>query len=139
MHTPSPTPPAHLFSSKILLVVVQDHDVVFWFGDLNYRIESSVAALEVLGHAVSGGLPFLATKDQLNSAREAGAAFEGFHEGAAWVGGGHACVLTQGSWVGGVELGVRYLVVLLALVVLLGTMATIDAAWSANTEQVCGG
>eukprot|EP00903_Cladosiphon_okamuranus_P016392 g15117.t1 len=59
---------------------VQDHDVVFWFGDLNYRIESSVAALEVLSHAVCGGFPFLAANDQLNSARETGAAFEGFHE-----------------------------------------------------------
>eukprot|EP00752_Nemacystus_decipiens_P002667 g2495.t1 len=59
---------------------IQDHDVVFWFGDLNYRIEASIAALEVLGHAVSGGFPFLSANDQLNSAREAGAAFDGFHE-----------------------------------------------------------
>lgn len=55
--------------------------MVFWFGDLNYRIEASIAALEVLAHAVSGGLPFLAANDQLNSAREAGAAFDGFQEG----------------------------------------------------------
>lgn len=59
----------------------QDHDVVLWFGDLNYRIEASIAALEVLGHAVSGRLRFLAANDQLNGAREAGAVFEGFHEG----------------------------------------------------------
>lgn len=59
--------------------------MVFWFGDLNYRIESSVAALEVLSHAVSGGFPFLAANDQLNSARETGAAFEGFHEGEAGI------------------------------------------------------
>ncbi|CAM9189144.1 unnamed protein product [Ectocarpus sp. 12 AP-2014] len=59
---------------------IQDHDVVFWFGDLNYRIESSIAALEVLAHAVSGGVSFLAANDQLNSAREAGDAFRGFHE-----------------------------------------------------------
>ncbi|CAM9572248.1 unnamed protein product, partial [Ectocarpus fasciculatus] len=59
---------------------IQDHDVVFWFGDLNYRIESSIAALEVLAHAVSGGVSFLAANDQLNSAREAGDAFMGFHE-----------------------------------------------------------
>lgn len=66
--------------------------MVFWFGDLNYRIESSVAALEVLDHAVSGGLPFLAANDQLNIARDAGAVFEGFHEGkdilAGTLGGG---------------------------------------------------
>lgn len=54
---------------------------MFWFGDLNYRIESSVAALEVLDHAVSRRLAFLAANDQLNSARGAGDAFEGFYEG----------------------------------------------------------
>lgn len=59
----------------------QDHDAVFWFGDLNYRIESSIDAQEVLGHAVSRRLRFLAANDQLNAAREAGDAFEGFHEG----------------------------------------------------------
>lgn len=59
--------------------------MVFWFGDLNYRIESSIAALQVLGHAVSGELAFLVANDQLNTARETGAAFEGFHEGnAGW-------------------------------------------------------
>lgn len=62
--------------------------MVFWFGDLNYRIDSSVAALEVLGHAVSGRFPLLAAYDQLNSAREAGAAFDGFYEGKTGVGAG---------------------------------------------------
>ena len=67
---------------------LQDHDAVFWFGDLNYRIESAIPAVEVLRHAVSQRLPFLAANDQLNWAREAGDAFEGFHEGEAaegWV------------------------------------------------------
>ncbi|CAM9117041.1 unnamed protein product, partial [Laminaria digitata] len=59
---------------------IQDHDAVFWFGDLNYRIDSSVSALDVLEHALSRRLLFLAENDQLNSAREAGDAFEGFQE-----------------------------------------------------------
>lgn len=59
----------------------KDHDAVFWLGDLNYRIDSSVAALDVLHHALSRQLAFLAENDQLNRAREAGDAFEGFHEG----------------------------------------------------------
>ncbi|CAM9247240.1 unnamed protein product, partial [Scytosiphon promiscuus] len=59
---------------------IQDHDAVFWFGDLNYRIESSIDAQEVLGHAVSRRLRFLAANDQLNGTRGAGEAFEGFHE-----------------------------------------------------------
>lgn len=74
-------PPAITLFEIAYFFIFQDHDVVFWFGDLNYRIEASIAALEVLGHAVSGGFPFLAANDQLNSAREAGAAFDGFHEG----------------------------------------------------------
>ncbi|CAM9658065.1 unnamed protein product [Hapterophycus canaliculatus] len=59
---------------------IQDHDAVFWFGDLNYRIEASVDSQEVLGHAVSRRLGILAAKDQLNGARGAGDAFEGFQE-----------------------------------------------------------
>lgn len=59
----------------------QDHDAVFWLGDLNYRIESTIAALEVLDHALSREYLFLAENDQLNSAREAGDAFGGFQEG----------------------------------------------------------
>lgn len=54
---------------------------MFWFGDLNYRIDSSISALDVLDHALSHRLLFLAEHDQLNSAREAGDAFEGFQEG----------------------------------------------------------
>ena len=49
--------------------------------DSNYRIDSSISALDVLEHALSRRLPFLAENDQLNSAREAGDAFEGFKEG----------------------------------------------------------
>lgn len=60
---------------------------MFWFGDLNYRIESSVAALEVLDHALAGRLLFLAENDQLNTAREAGDAFDDFYEGESVCGG----------------------------------------------------
>lgn len=64
----------------------QDHDVVFWFGDLNYRICSTVASLDVLAHAVGLDLQFLLENDQLNNAREAGDAFDGFLEGeASWL------------------------------------------------------
>lgn len=59
----------------------QNHDVVFWMGDLNYRIDMSVAAPEVLKHALARRLGLLKEKDQLNCAREAGDAFQGFQEG----------------------------------------------------------
>lgn len=54
---------------------------MFWFGDLNYRIDSSIPALEVLDHAQSRRLLSMAENDQLNIAREAGDAFDGFQEG----------------------------------------------------------
>lgn len=66
---------------RFVPVPAKDHDVAFWSGDLNYRIESSVAALEVLHHALCRRFLFLAANDQLNNAREAGDAFQGFHEG----------------------------------------------------------
>lgn len=55
--------------------------MVFWFGDLNYRIGSSMSPLDVLAHAQARRLQVLADNDQLNGAREAGDAFEDFHEG----------------------------------------------------------
>lgn len=59
----------------------QDHDAVFWLGDLNYRIHVSVPAVEVLEHALADRLDFLLKNDQLNLSREAGDAFVSFQEG----------------------------------------------------------
>lgn len=56
---------------------------MFWVGDLNYRIDASVPASEVLEHALARRLAPLRERDQLNRAREAGEAFGGFHEGKA--------------------------------------------------------
>ncbi|XP_053466504.1 inositol polyphosphate 5-phosphatase K isoform X3 [Ictalurus furcatus] len=59
---------------------VLDHDVVFWFGDLNFRIED----LEM--HAVKAAidnnkLSMLWEKDQLNMAKDTETVLEGFQEG----------------------------------------------------------
>ncbi|MGH0145400.1 UNVERIFIED_CONTAM: hypothetical protein FKN15_048864 [Acipenser sinensis] len=59
---------------------VLDHDVVFWFGDLNFRIEAldmHFVKLSINGNKLST----LWEKDQLNMAKESETVLEGFHEG----------------------------------------------------------
>ncbi|XP_044000070.1 inositol polyphosphate 5-phosphatase K [Gambusia affinis] len=59
---------------------VLDHDVVFWFGDLNFRIEDY--DIHVVKCAIeSSKLPLLWERDQLNMAKITEAILEGFMEG----------------------------------------------------------
>lgn len=59
---------------------VLDHDVVFWFGDLNFRIED--LDMQVVKAAIdSNKLSTLWEKDQLNIAKDSETVLEGFHEG----------------------------------------------------------
>lgn len=59
---------------------VLDHDVVFWFGDLNFRIDD--LEMQVVKSAIDNNkLPFLWEKDQLNMAKGCEAVLEGFLEG----------------------------------------------------------
>uniref|UniRef100_A0A667XGD1 Phosphatidylinositol 4,5-bisphosphate 5-phosphatase A n=1 Tax=Myripristis murdjan TaxID=586833 RepID=A0A667XGD1_9TELE len=59
---------------------VLDHDVVFWFGDLNFRIEDY--DIHVVKCAIdSNKLPLLWERDQLNMAKNTEAILEGFMEG----------------------------------------------------------
>ena len=60
---------------------VADHDLVFWIGDLNYRIHESLAVEEVLELAERGELSILKKNDQLNIERKANRVFKNFHEG----------------------------------------------------------
>jgi inositol polyphosphate 5-phosphatase INPP5B/F len=62
-------------------VGIPDHDVVFWLGDLNYRIDESMMTEKVLQLSEKGVLDELRTLDQLNVERAAGRVFEGFEEG----------------------------------------------------------
>ena len=63
-------------------VGLNDHDHVFWLGDLNYRIDESMPTETVLKHSqatqVTDELRHL---DQLNMERAAGRAFDEFEEG----------------------------------------------------------
>jgi phosphatidylinositol-bisphosphatase len=62
---------------------IMDHDIVFWLGDLNYRIEETVPTQRVFDLIRGGeaGLKELAAQDQLNKVRESGTAFRDFEEG----------------------------------------------------------
>uniref|UniRef100_A0A3Q3W2R2 phosphoinositide 5-phosphatase n=1 Tax=Mola mola TaxID=94237 RepID=A0A3Q3W2R2_MOLML len=59
---------------------VLDHDVLFWFGDLNFRIEDY--DIHVVKCAIdSNKLPLLWERDQLNMAKSTESILEGFNEG----------------------------------------------------------
>ncbi|MFT7819309.1 phosphatidylinositol 4,5-bisphosphate 5-phosphatase A-like [Arapaima gigas] len=59
---------------------VLDHDLVFWFGDLNFRIEDYDT--HVVKSAIdSNRLPMLWEKDQLNMAKQSKPVLRGFEEG----------------------------------------------------------
>jgi phosphatidylinositol-bisphosphatase len=62
-------------------VGIRDHDLVFWLGDLNYRIDESMMTEKVLHLSEKGILNELRVLDQLNVERAAGRVFEGFEEG----------------------------------------------------------
>ncbi|XP_036954761.1 phosphatidylinositol 4,5-bisphosphate 5-phosphatase A isoform X2 [Acanthopagrus latus] len=59
---------------------VLDHDVVFWFGDLNFRIND--LEMQVVKSAIDNNkFPMLWEKDQLNMAKDSETVLEGFQEG----------------------------------------------------------
>lgn len=60
---------------------IADHDIVFWLGDLNYRIDESMHVAMVLSLSEKGALDKLRPLDQLNIERSEGRVFEGFEEG----------------------------------------------------------
>lgn len=59
---------------------VLDHDVVFWFGDLNFRIDD--LEMQVVKSAIDNNkFSMLLEKDQLNMAKDSETVLEGFQEG----------------------------------------------------------
>lgn len=59
-----------------------DHDIIIWLGDLNYRIVSSMETGTVYDLIHNNKLMLLAAYDQLCQERERGHVFEGFCEGS---------------------------------------------------------
>jgi len=63
------------------LQLLQEHELVFWLGDLNYRIDDSITTEEVFGSLERRDLESLRALDQLNLEIKKGTAFQGFCEG----------------------------------------------------------
>jgi phosphatidylinositol-bisphosphatase len=62
--------------------VMDDHDLIFWIGDLNYRIDDNFVTMEEVFQRISNkDYNYLLQYDQLNMERNAGNVFENFNEG----------------------------------------------------------
>lgn len=62
-------------------LTISDNEIVFWLGDLNYRIDDDISTEEVFELIEKGDLATLRERDQLNIERKRGNAFVGFNEG----------------------------------------------------------
>ncbi|KAL7459593.1 hypothetical protein ACHAWC_011346 [Mediolabrus comicus] len=62
-------------------VGISDHDISFWFGDLNYRVDESIPTERVLELSKMNQLKELIEHDQLNVERAQGRVFQDFEEG----------------------------------------------------------
>lgn len=69
------------WSNDTSTVDIPDHDLVFWIGDLNYRVDEIIPTERVIKLANKGDLEELIQSDQLNLERAAGRTFQGFEEG----------------------------------------------------------
>lgn len=61
-------------------LTLDTHELIFWFGDLNYRI-SGATTVEVFDAADAGYLDDIRNQDQLNIQRASDVVFSGFEEG----------------------------------------------------------
>lgn len=59
---------------------IEDHDAVFWLGDLNYRVHATLDTNECFGRCDANDWDVLKAHDQLNIERAAGQVFVGFDE-----------------------------------------------------------
>ena len=64
-----------------LPLLIEEHDVIFWFGDLNYRIQENLTTNEVLEIVKRGAFTSLLGNDQLNVEIDSKNVFNGFEEG----------------------------------------------------------
>ena len=60
---------------------LNDHDIAFWMGDLNYRIDETIPTEEVLNLSQKHEIEKLRRNDQLNIERAEGRVFQGWEEG----------------------------------------------------------
>jgi inositol polyphosphate 5-phosphatase INPP5B/F len=62
------------------LCTILDHDLVFWIGDFNYRLDVSLSLEEIMSHICCENIASLRQKDQLTQERAQGNVFQGFEE-----------------------------------------------------------
>ncbi len=62
-------------------IFISNHDMIYFFGDLNYRIDVELSREDIFRLITTNGLETLRAKDQLNIERQKGNAFVGFEEG----------------------------------------------------------
>jgi phosphatidylinositol-bisphosphatase len=62
-------------------LMIPDHDIIIWMGDLNYRIDDSIAIEDIFSSIEKNELEVLRQKDQLTIERSKGRVFQGFQEG----------------------------------------------------------
>lgn len=62
-------------------LTISDHDIIFWMGDLNYRIDDSIIIEDIFRAIEKNDLEILRQKDQLNIERLKNRVFQGFQEG----------------------------------------------------------
>lgn len=67
-------------TNKVTKYAVNDHDIIIWFGDLNYRLEPGLSLLETYECIYDKTFAYLQTTDQLLYEKAAGRIFTGFHE-----------------------------------------------------------
>eukprot|EP01038_Epipyxis_sp_PR26KG_P011261 gene11261-15109_t len=60
---------------------IQDHEIIFWLGDLNYRIDDDIPIKQIFAKIEENDFEMLRQKDQLNIERAKGNVFQGFEEG----------------------------------------------------------
>ena len=61
--------------------MILDHDIIFWLGDLNYRIDESIATDAVFTAVTGNNWQYLCEMDQLVIEMAKNNVFPGFHEG----------------------------------------------------------
>jgi inositol polyphosphate 5-phosphatase INPP5B/F len=82
MRFPTQTPQSGQYSllDDRSLCTIADHDLIFWLGDFNYRIDVSVGLAEIMNHIWSENVSSLCRRDQLSAERAQGNVFQGFQE-----------------------------------------------------------
>ena len=79
---PSTTPLSGQFSLQDhhSICTILDHEIVFWIGDFNYRIDLSLSLEEIMNFIWCENIAQLRKRDQLNIERALGNVFQGFEE-----------------------------------------------------------